>query len=223
MPHDRYYHPDLTHKTLNLTGDEHTHLYKVMRKNPGDQIEIIDGHGKLAQGVIEKLDKKIALISIQTSSKSDPAPEKILALGLTKQPKLELAIEKGTELGITKFILFPAEKSEREVLSENHLKRLHSLILSATKQCGRLYFPALEIYSSLPKLEDAAYATLSPDTKPLHLSDVKAVYIGPEKGWSKSEETTLSAFAKKASLHQNTLRAETAAIAAASLIGLHII
>ena len=270
MPHNRFYHPELT-KEITLTGEEHFHLFKVMRAHEGSQIELIDGKGSLATGTVLTIDKKTAQIAVSDKQHTDPPKEKTLAQSLLKQPKLELVIEKCTELGVTDFHLFPAEKSERDHLSDNHLKRLHALILSATKQCGRLYLPTLHIYSKMPHLEEAAFATLR--GAPYHLcsgglvlekegrdsrfsckadddfgseepneednaadgdesrgknfpkstfrsikrtTNVKRLYIGPESGWSALEEEQMQAI--PVTLHELTLRAETAAIVGCSLM-----
>ena len=217
MPHDRFYHPDLE---APLTGDEHHHLHKVMRAKPGDQIELIDGKGTLAQAQIDTIDKQTAHFTILSKTTASPPPPLILSQALVKQPKLELIIEKCTELGITDFHLFPASNSERDHLSDNHQKRLHIIALSATKQCGRLFLPTIHFHPALHILPNSAFATLQ--NTPPHLSTLKltSILIGPEKGWTPQEEKTLIQSATPATLHENTLRAETAAITASAYLSL---
>ncbi len=216
MPHNRFYHPDLSPLQITLTGDEHSHLFKVMRAHEGTTLELIDGKGSLALGTVLTIDKKSAQIALSKKQHHNPPSETTLAQSLIKQPKLELVIEKCTELGITDFHLFPAEKSERDHLSDNNLLRLHNIIIAATKQCGRLYLPTIHIHSKIPLLKDAAYATLKGNPPHLLSTNVKGLYIGPEAGWSAHEEKQLQA--KPVTLHSLTLRSETAAIVACSFI-----
>lgn len=212
MPHNRYFSPDLS---TTLTGDEHRHLFKVMRGIPGTEIELIDGKGTLAIAKIEAIDKKSAELTITSKTTQDPLPEKTLGISLIKQPKLELVIEKGTELGITNFILFPADKSERNDLSENHLHRLHQITIAATKQSGRLYLPQITLQKSLQIPPNAAYASLETKTT---TTNSNTILIGPESGWSSQEEKLLASQSESILLNHNTLRAETAAISAASYL-----
>ncbi|MCP5491760.1 MAG: 16S rRNA (uracil(1498)-N(3))-methyltransferase [Chlamydiales bacterium] len=216
MPHNRFFHSDLNPAEITITGDEHSHLFKVMRAHEGSVLELIDGKGTLAHGTVLAIDKKSAQIALSKKQHHNPPPETTLAQSFIKQPKLELVIEKCTELGITDFHLFPAEKSERDHLSDNNLQRLHNIIIAATKQCGRLYLPTLHIHSKVPILKDAAYATLKGNPPHLLNTHVKRLYIGPEAGWSAHEEKQLQA--TPVTLHPLTLRAETAAIVACSYL-----
>jgi len=216
VPHDRYYHPGPLTQNVSLTGDEHHHLFKVMRGSIGTEIELIDGAGTLAVAKVTAIDRQAAQLEIIQVDHHLPTPQRTLSMGLIKQAKLELVCEKCTELGITDFHFFPADHSERDSISDNHLTRLHTILISATKQCGRLYFPTIHLHSKIHIPESSAYATL--EDKPSHLKDMhmKSVMIGPEKGWSKKEEALLKLHATPVTLHTNILRAETAAIVAAA-------
>ena len=145
-----------------------------------------------------------------------PTKQLQLGMSLIKQPKLELVIEKCTELGITDFHLFPAEHSERNHISDNHQNRLHTITTSATKQCGRLYFPTIHLYTKIHIPRYSAYATLQGNPKLLKNMEISSILIGPEKGWSQREENLLAEHAQPVSLHSNILRAETAAIVAST-------
>ncbi len=218
MPHDRFYHPGPLKGSIVLEGDEQHHLFKVMRAHAGTQIELIDGKGMLAQATVVKIDRKTAELSITHSEFCEPTLQRVLGMSLIKQPKLELVIEKCTELGITDFHLFPAAHSERDHLSLNHQNRLHAITISASKQCGRLYLPTIHLHTEIHIPESSAYATLAGNPTQLRDTKTKSILIGPEKGWSQAEEALLIAKAKPVSLHDNILRAETAAIVAAAIL-----
>ena len=215
MPHDRFYHPGPLKESFTLEGPEHHHLFKVMRAAAGHTIEVIDGKGTLATAHIDAIDKITAYLTIASTHFEKPPSNRILVQSYLKQPKLELVFEKCTELGISEFHLFPAERSERDHLSDNHQNRLHQIALVATKQCGRLYLPTIHLHTKLPSVQSAVYCTLKNNPPPMRTLNATTAIIGPESGWTSAEENTLAEIAQPASLHELTLRAETAAIVAA--------
>lgn len=213
MPHDRFYSPDLE----TLSKKELHHLQAVMKKQKGDSIEVVDGKGTLAKA---KVQGSTFQISSKTTEKSPP-PGPILVQGLAHPQKLELIIEKGTELGATAFWLFPGDKGEKQNLTPNQNDRLQAKAISALKQSGRLFLPEIKLlpplceWNSLP--HPTFYGDLSPEA-PFYKPPQKAPYlmvIGPESGLSQEE---LSWLQKKGAtgvrLSHYTLRTETAAIAA---------
>ncbi len=227
MPADRFYYDgSLTpHTTISLEGPEHHHL-RVMRITPDETFEIVNGHGSLATAKLLDLGKRNATLEILTVTTITRSPNHIiLAIPLMRPSKLELIIEKGTELGADAFYLYPADHSEKESLSPNQLERLHYLCLSALKQSGRLYLPSIEILAHFSELFKTEAATLYGDTRPdaLLLSAQTAprtLFItGPEKGFSSKEQVILSQKATGVKLSPYILRAETAPLAAISILG----
>lgn len=143
---------------IELTGDELTHLRRVMRKEVGDSVEIVNGSGDLAKAQITSFTKRHVTLSIQTLHHTPlPSYTLILAQGLPRMQRLEDLIEKCTEIGVSEFWLFPGELSEKRELSANNWTRLKSITISAMKQCGRLYLPKFKLcpplsqWKSLPK------------------------------------------------------------------------
>jgi 16S rRNA (uracil1498-N3)-methyltransferase len=224
MPADRFYLPSpLKDPVLHLEGEEFHHLAKVMRVRLGETIEIVNGQGELAEAEVISLDKKIAELKI-LSHETVPQPEQsvILAQALTRPSSLEWIVEKGTELGVTEFWLFPGEKSEKKDLSPTQIHRLETIVINALKQCGRLFLPKIILKPSLDKWPPPAGSLFFGDlssAKPLQGPFEKTVifFIGPEKGFSSQEIEQLGRFkAQGISLHANILRAETAALTALS-------
>src|SRR5258708_13297326 len=90
------------------------------------------------------LDKKQASLRIDSVLQDKESVKQIiLAQGLPRMNHLEWIVEKGTELGVSAFWLFPGLLSEKVALSDNQHTRLQHLILAATNQCGRLTLPEL--------------------------------------------------------------------------------
>lgn len=219
MPAERFYIDAPLFGTLQLDGPEFHHLAHVMRVRIGEEIELVNGRGSLAEAKVAAISKHAATLEILSTSETEMhEPRLILAIPLMRPAKLELVLEKCTELGADAFWLYPAQHSEKDDLSPNQLERLKYILISAMKQCGRLDLPHLRIFSRLEEIFGAPYVYLFGDTR----SDAKkmtakekVVFIsGPEKGFSEKETKLLEKHGVGVSLHKNILRAETAPIAA---------
>lgn len=222
MPENRFYLDDPLKQssTVELEGDELRHL-QVMRRQPQDRIELVNGKGNLGIGKILALSKRSASIEIEEVQYQDPGKKIILAQGLCRQNSLEYIIEKGTELGASEFWLFPALQSEKKLLSDNQKERLKSLTISALKQCGRLYLPRIYEKPPLKKWESISGSLFFGDVRKNapQLSSISPqeviFFIGPEKGLTDLEVQFLenALKAKGVKLHENILRVDTAALA----------
>lgn len=151
-----------------------------------------------------------------------PTKHVYLMWSLLKKDKNEWVLQKATELGVKDFVPIIADRSEKTGLN---LERAKNIVIEAAEQCGRSDLPvireainletALEEYKDLPLFicEQAEGA------KTLINVDELGVLIGPEGGWSDKEKAL---FKKKNLKHINlsdlTLRAETAAITALSIV-----
>lgn len=234
MPHNRYYldTPFQNNDTVTLIEDEFHHLAHVSRAQQGDLIEIVNGRGQLAQGHLIELRKHEAKLHlVQVTETMNPKIPLILAQALTRMNHLEWIIEKGTELGAAAFWLFPGRLSEKDHLSHPQSARLSHLAISAMKQCGRLDLPSIELKAPLLKWQPMQGTLLFGDVREQApylwelglkspLLQPIVLFIGPEKGFDNLEAEFLHNIlgAKAMRLHSNTLRAETASLAALSLI-----
>jgi 16S rRNA (uracil1498-N3)-methyltransferase len=225
MPADRFFVSTPLKNNLSLEGEEFHHLAKVMRVRMGETIEIVNGQGELAKAELVSLDKQSCELKILSHQKFPPPEQSlILALALTRPASLEWTLEKSTELGATEFWLFPGERSEKKKLSDSQLHRFETILINALKQCGRLYLPKIVLKPSLQEWEPPTgspyFGDISPQAPLLRGPFAKTVifFIGPEKGFSPLEaQVLLEKFrAHPISLHENILRAETAAITALS-------
>lgn len=229
MPHNYFFSNrpliDSQDTLVCISEDEFYHATRVMRLHVGDELTIIDGKGVLAQGVIKQIEKQHLLAQITAITITPPPPGITLILGLQRLSHLEIALEKCTEVGATQFAIFVADKSEKAQITPTQRLRLETIIRSAVKQSGRLYLPAFTFFASLEEavislkdhtlyfgaLDVAApqYSSISPaqDKK-----FPKGLVIGPEAGFSQKELSFLRGHAVPMTLHENILRAETAAI-----------
>jgi 16S rRNA (uracil1498-N3)-methyltransferase len=220
MPHNRFYIDSPLKKRISLQGDEHHHLFRVMRKKVGDIIELINGRNILAFGKILSISKKDALIDIIKTEIHKPLlPPMILIQALPKPPLLELIIQKGTELGVSEFYLFPSTLSEKKELSPTQIKRLNHILISAMKQCGRFDLPTIEM--GFPKLDIPLFFGDLSEKAPLLSQKTglpAALAIGPEKGFTEKEIHKLQEQGQGVRLAPYILRTETAAITGLSIL-----
>lgn len=231
MPAHRFFLiDDLSRDTVHLSGPEVHHLKQVMRVQIGEIVELINGKGMIAKARLFEINATKASFEIIDKTKvPPPAFDLILAQAITRPALLDWIIEKGTELGATQFWLFPGELSEKKELTAHQLERLHHLMTSALKQCGRLYLPTLKIVPPLSQwtkpTETVLFGSLLSTAAPLHNrpNDSSVIMvIGPEKGFSPTEYSILQTqlHATGVKLHDNILRAETAALCALSILSL---
>jgi len=198
---------------VELSDEEMHHLKKVLRVKPGEAIELVNGKGELAHAVYND---PIVILSIDPAS--PPTPTKALVQAIPEKSHLEFILEKGTELGITDFYLFPAARSKLKELSHNYIERLEKILLASLKQCKRLFLPKLHINAPLPELKfylgDPKGDSFTP------YEGAKAFIIGPESGFTPEEIESFKAKQKAipTKLSNNILRTETAATVASFLL-----
>jgi 16S rRNA (uracil1498-N3)-methyltransferase len=227
MPAERFFHDALFSegKSLAIGRDEAQHL-RVMRIDAGDQIELVNGKGQLAKAsIITARKDRIDLLVESVSESSPPKDRLVLCLAIPLFNRLEWVIEKGTELGVAAFWLFPGDLSEKKTLSQHQSTRLHHLSIAALKQCGRLDLPPIECKEPLAKWSppkgSLLFGDTDPNAPPIRPPYPEPIYFfsGPEKGFSRKETASFHDWnAKGVSLNRNILRADTAPIVAAAIL-----
>ena len=221
-----------------LSEEESHHLVRVLRKKEGEKIKLINGMGVEYEGEIIEIVKKGKTLKakvriLKLLRKENLPSKKIIALiPLLKGDKTEFLIEKGTELGITKFIPFQSDYTV--VKPSSKLKeRLKIKAINALKQSGRLYLPEINSpvnlkvflsenpFSSSFKIVALPGGELySKDLANKVFNSKEIVLIsGPEGGFSKDEENLLKnqGFISF-SISPYILKAETASLSLMSFI-----
>lgn len=203
-----------------LEREEHHHLTRVMRKVAGKRVEVVNGRGTLANCEIMG-DHSLEVVEIVKSE--DEVVRCGLAQALCKSSNLELIVQKGSEIGVDLFYIFPGDRSEKGELKANAMRRLDLILRSAVKQCGRLWLPKIVWIDSIEKVPFGTMTPLFGDidapVAPLEsVGDSALLFVGPEAGFSESEVNYLREGCRGISLHQNVLRCETAAIVGSYLV-----
>lgn len=207
---------------------EYKHLAKVLRKKPGDTLQITDGELKVYDCIIESITRNEIKCNITNVQKDLYEPDKRIHLfiaPLKNSDRFEFAIEKAVELGVVSITpIITRYTINKSALNETKLKRLHRIIISAMGQSQRCLLPKL---NNISKFNDLIRDTTCNKNKIVMYEfsgkDDKFVYdntsndisllIGPEGGFSKEEIGLLRDDGwQVGSLGERKLRAETAAI-----------
>ena len=226
---------DITGETALLTGPEAHHLRTVLRLSPGDPITFFDGTGARYQARIERIlkDRVTATIIGQTR---DLPPKVRLHLGqaLLKGQKMDLILQKATELGVEAIYPFYSEHGIHKQPRDTQMDRWQRIVIEACKQCDRATPPEIHAprevidLMTAPPPYDARLIFWEHETKQTlnevlagQSKDCRSVLflLGPEGGFSEAEV----ARAQKegftpVSLGPRILRAETASLAATAIL-----
>jgi 16S rRNA (uracil1498-N3)-methyltransferase len=221
-----------------VADDELAHLRTVLRLKPGDRFIFFDDTGWEHEAVVRSFSGHRGDIDILRSyqAEREPALQITLAVGLTKGEKMDFVIEKATELGVLNFVPFISTYTVPRLEGrkvEARAERWKKIAVSAAKQSGRTRLPKVytlcefrefvrQPWDDMLKLffwEREVQQTLKQvhDRQP----DVRAILlaIGPEGGFSLEESDMAQRHGfRSVRLGPRILRAETAAVAALSLV-----
>ncbi len=207
------------------------HLLRVLRLRQGDACALFNGDGNDYDARITAAGKRGGEVEILGAEAVDnESPLRITLLqGIARGEKMDLILQKATELGVAAFIPASSQRSEVKLDAARAQKRLahwNSVVASACEQCGRARVPGVAPPASLedalaaladsgPRLllDPFAQATVASLDPPPGASLVIAV--GPEGGWSPRDRQALeSAGFTGIRLGPRVLRTETAGLAA---------
>lgn len=195
-----------------LDDDSLHHLRTVRRLRDGDLVSVTDGCGGWRW--CELGDPLVVVSPLERDA--TPSPRLTVGFALVKGQKPELVVQKLTELGVDTIVPFVAARSvvrwDDERADRNH-ERLAIVAREAAQQSRRTWFPVVapvSTFEDAAALDGAVMADF--DGTPIDASH-HTVLIGAEGGWSDDERVLPTV-----GLGANVLRAETAAIAAATLL-----
>ncbi len=231
MTRRRFIADTWTTTTATLTGDQAVHLARVLRAEPGQIFDVVTG-GFLHRAEITSVSEDNILFTLHEELESDAALPLHLLLAVFKFDHMEWAIEKATELGVSRITPILARRTEKH-LSQAATKRAdrwRRIALEASKQSRRTNIPEIAdpatLKAALDQEKSPTQILLSETEQAVTLSAAlasapsseTALAIGPEGGWT-PEEMTLFAdhHWQPVTLGPRILRAETAAIAAIAI------
>ncbi|RSL31527.1 16S rRNA (uracil(1498)-N(3))-methyltransferase [Salibacterium salarium] len=224
----------MTDTKVFITGDDVKHVVKVMRLDIGDKMICLNNKGRQVYCAITAIEKEQVQADILEDLQDNPElpVDLSIAQALIKGDKLDLVVQKGTELGAHTFYVFYAERSVVKWDSnkvEKKIERLHKIAKEAAEQAGRLFIPSIIYCSGYENMMETAtnhetciylyeeQAKMNKhnglvDVLYKHPSSLLAV-IGPEGGISEKEASAYNNNNfHQVSLGPRIVRSETASL-----------
>ena len=232
------YFAEINHNNVILSQDDIFHISKVMRGKVGDNIQVVDkASHKTYLAVIKGLNP--LCIEIQEPILEDVELNKDVTIffALAKSDKNEFVIQKATELGAKRVVLFQGKRSVVKFSNEDFKRkdaRYISIAKEASEQCHRQFIPEIKYVDSIKGVKDylADLNLFAYELEAGQASDIESlvkshqsisVIIGPEGGFDESEVSFLKELEfAPISLGKRILRCETAAVYALSVLS-HLI
>lgn len=223
--------------TASLTGEQASHLIRVLRAQAGMEFDIVAGD-RVWHGIIAGISGDAVRFNLVAEVEADPALPVTLLLSVFKFDRMEWAIEKATELGVARILPVIARRSEKHLAqsAEKRVDRWRRIAREAAQQSRRSDTPLIEDVRQLKnaaKLDAGSTRLLLAEqerTTTLRHAIEEALKnagdqmpqlsmaVGPEGGWTAEEEGLFDTEGwTPVSLGPRILRAETAAITAMAL------
>ena len=220
-------------RQLELDQRSARHLVQVLRLQPPHPLVVFDGQGHVCHAVLSKADKKSVVVELGAAIAESPeSPLAVhLGLGISKGERMDIAIQKAVELGVTAitplFTRYSMVKLD-PARAEKRLEHWQGIIISVCEQCGRNRLPLLHtIINSddwLRTNQEQLKLTLDPQAE-ISLGSIPtptgtlSLYIGPEGGLSDEEIAQAKQYGfQGVRLGPRILRTETAVIAALTAV-----
>ena len=226
-----YFSGKIKSELVSHLTKEQTHYVKdVMRLQIGGNLSVFNSLGEW-NAVVESYEKDGARIKVLEKIKDQENENNIwLAFSPIKQNSLNFIIQKGTELGIQKFLPILCERS---MVKEINIERIKKIIVEASEQSNRISVPEIRKIETLKFFlsqfpQDGCLIFCDINSKKNNLKNILSkkiqgpvcILIGPEGDFSESERKLLIGLRQTNSitLAKNILRAETAALAAITIV-----
>jgi 16S rRNA (uracil1498-N3)-methyltransferase len=232
----RLYLTDAREGTLELAAAAAHYLRSVLRLSPGALLEVFDGRGgRWPAEVLRAGPEGVALrLGARLPEATTAGADVVLAQALAKGDKLDLIVQKATELGVQRIVPLAAERSVVRLDAERgraRAERWRRIAQEASRQCGRADVPAVDEPASWPQL--FALLAQDPQRRGLLLDPEAEVRlsaaargtprlllaVGPEGGFSPAERDQAAAAGLfPCGLGPRVLRTETVALAALAVL-----
>jgi 16S rRNA (uracil1498-N3)-methyltransferase len=228
--------PLVSGKRVKLEGNAASHITRVLRLRVGAALILFDGSGGECEGSIDKAHggEVIVAVGARTDTERESPLPLTLAQGVSRGERMDLVVQKATELGVSQLVPVLTERSVVRLTAQQSDRKVNhwrAIAIAACEQCGRNRLPAVAAPVALREflkgdagaapgtrllLSPAGTATLE---EVPHPSAGVIVLIGPEGGLTEEEEqSAVAAGFTPLRLGPRVLRTETAAIAALALL-----
>ena len=209
--------------TAVLPASESRHLATVLRARPGDEISLVDGRGRCARAVLQRVENGSVVaevLSVETAAGgSGPRGARVgLAAAIPKGNRADWMVQKAVEAGLDVFFPLLTRRGIATAEGTEKRARWERIAAEAAKQCGRATLPefldprpleaVLEATAAWPARVVADAGGRAPAGLP---AGDAVVFVGPEGGWTPEERELLSVH-PAIRLAPYVLRVETAAV-----------
>jgi 16S rRNA (uracil1498-N3)-methyltransferase len=225
---------------IALDPDQTNYLVNVLRRRPGASVLVFNGRdGEWQAGLMAEAKKRFALAVVEQTRPQPPPGDLHYLFARLKSARLDYMVQKAVEMGASRLQPVLTQHSQAERVN---LRRLRANAIEAAEQCGILTLPDLgepvALATALAAWEPsrllvfcdedaevkdplAALAAAAPHAAPGGSPVPLAVLIGPEGGFTEEERVVVMGLPRvvRLSLGPRTLRADTAAVAALTLVG----
>ena len=221
-----------TGSIVKLQPDLIHYMIKVLRLRQRHQIKLFNNNEGEFLATIVAIDKNEISVSIDLQIR-EPAEDSVrfhIALSITRGERMDYAIQKSVELGVSSVTPLNSQFSEVKIKNRKHLEnKLHhwrKIALNSSQQCGRLSLPQVReprnLAEFIEETKDDTFIFLDTSGKKklneLEFGRDLHIVVGPEGGFSDEELTYASKKAEVITLGPRTLRSETAPIVALSIL-----
>jgi 16S rRNA (uracil1498-N3)-methyltransferase len=231
MPRIYLPEPVFLNNRISITDEKAHYLASVLRCGKGDCLIIFDGKSNCFRTTIVTADKRevVAEVAEKITCNLESDLNITLVQGLLKGEKMDMVVQKTTELGVKEIL--PVITGRSQIRDTKKIARWRKIAEEASRQSGRSIVPVVHEtveFDNFLSAHDSIHGLVFYEEEGVGLTEAVSsliphhssffVLIGPEGGFTK-EEITL---AKEkglivASLGKRILRAETAAISAVTL------
>lgn len=217
---------------VELTETVFHHWVKVLRAQVGEKATLFNGQGGEYDVTLVEVSKKSASVSVDTFNPDDRTPAFTALLGqvMSKGDRMDYAIQKATELGVSKIQLLTSERCEMRLKYDRDQKKIdhwQGIAIAACEQCGMNKVPEvlapLSLQDWLASELPTTKLVLAPNKDQVDvLADATpdiALLIGPEGGLSEAEiQLSNNTGFINWCIGNRVLRTETAPIVALSIL-----
>ncbi|MCQ2344476.1 MAG: 16S rRNA (uracil(1498)-N(3))-methyltransferase [Paludibacteraceae bacterium] len=227
---DIFYSPDILDKNA-LSEEESQHCVKVLRHQPGDEIQVIDGRGTLFDcRIISPHPKHVEVEITDRHEHFGCHPYHLtMAVAPTKNiDRYEWFVEKAVEVGVDRIVPLLGRYSERKIVKRD---RLEKIVIAAAKQSMKAQLPIIDEITPVERFIESVDGKLfiahCQRGEKAYLYDAvqprqdTTIMIGPEGDFSEEEVSfAISHGATPVSLGDSRLRTETAAVVATTMVSI---
>lgn len=219
---------------IMLDGDEGRHAAVVRRIEPGEQVDLTDGRGRLAHCLVVAADRTgLVCDVVERIDVPRAAPRIVVAQALPKGDRGELAVETMTEVGVDEIVPWSAQRCVTRWQGERgakSLRRWRSTAREAAKQARRAWLPVVADPATtaelVARLRGATVGVVLHEAATTRLADVEppddgevVLVVGPEGGVAPEElDAFTAARALQVGLGPTVLRTSTAGTVAAGVV-----